>query len=99
MPSIVPRRAQHPLKSLAEQLRDGPLTSLILLERRAAEVAAQQPSGDDLIEALGSLVQLTQSGMVQFHECSAELQRLVDRLVCEHAESTDARAESRQRAN
>jgi len=82
---------QPTLKSLAERLCDGPLTSLMALQRRAEAVAAEQTSGDELIANLQSLVSLAQSGMLAFHEFTAELQAFVDQLAIEQVEKpTDA---------
>jgi hypothetical protein len=88
---------QPTLESLAERLRDGPLTSLMALRQRAEAVAADQPSGDELIEDLQSLVSLAQSGMIAFHEFTAELAALVDHLGYERVEqSTDEAFEDRR---
>jgi hypothetical protein len=99
IPRIARKRAQHALESLAERLRDGPLTSLILLQRRTEEFTAQQPSGDDLMDALESLIGLMQTGMIQFHGCVGELQRLVDCLAREHTEQEAGESAARLRPN
>jgi hypothetical protein len=88
--SPVYKSTQPTLESLAERLCDGPLTSLMALQRRAEAVAAEQLSGDELIESLQDLVILAQSGMIAFHEFTAELRAFVDRLAYERVEeSTD----------
>jgi hypothetical protein len=97
--SVTGKGSQHALQALAERLRDGPLMALIMLHRRAEGFTEEEPSGEDLIEALESLVHLMETGMSGFHEFAAELQRLVDGVVDAGAEPRVDELADRARAN
>lgn len=84
--SVVGEDLERGLKSLVEQLRDGPLMGLIQLQGRAEAVSTEPLSREDLVDEVESLVSLTMSVMVRFHEFNADLQRLVDRLARELGE-------------
>lgn len=97
--SMAREEVERSLQSLVEHLRDGSLQSLRELQGRAEVVTPEQPSREDLIEALEGLVSLTLSAMLRFHAFNNELQRLVARLANEPGEQpADARSD-RSRLN
>jgi signal transduction histidine kinase len=80
------RKAPPTLKSLAEQLRDGPLKDLTALQDQAEALAEKQPTNDhELLVHLQSLVALATCSMTRFHEFTAELRMLVDDITGESA--------------
>lgn len=84
--SVVGEDLERGIKSLVEQLRDGPLMGLIELQGLAESVSGEPLSKADLIDEVESLVSLTMSVMVRFHEFNTELQQLVNRLARELGE-------------
>ena len=76
------------LIALAEQLRDGPLQSLIELQLQASELAARVGDNPaDRIEELARLVRLSLSTMEQFHAFTREFAAVLRELTDDHRES------------
>jgi hypothetical protein len=67
---------------LADQLRDGPLRSLIALQSAAATMARDAVADEyDDVAGAANLVRLAQTATAQFQELTASLRQLVDELA------------------
>lgn len=74
--------AEHTLKSLADQLRDGPLQSLAALQAAAVAIAGDIVAGKrDAVAQASDLVLLAQAATAQFQEFTSSLRKLVDELA------------------
>ena len=70
--------ASSSLASLAEQLRDGPLQELTVLQREAALLATRSPADPtERLEDLERLVRLSLSAMEHFHAFTREFQAVI----------------------
>jgi hypothetical protein len=75
-----PRPASIALESLADQLREGPLRTLLTLQVRAGMLAGDSDD-DRRLEKLIELVELAQEAMGQFQDFTSELKSVVDELT------------------
>jgi hypothetical protein len=75
-----PRPASIALESLADQLREGPLRTLLTLQVRAG-MLAEDTDDDRRLEKLVELVELAQEAMSQFQDFTSELKSVVDELT------------------
>ena len=73
------------LASLAEQLRDGPLQDLVLLQQKATELASQlADQRGDRVEDLEGLLRLSLSAMQQFHAFTRDFAAVLRELTDAH---------------
>ena len=75
-----PRPASIALQSLADQLREGPLRTLLTLQVRTGMLAADTDD-DRRLEKLVELVDLAHEAMRQFQDVTRELRSVVDELT------------------
>lgn len=70
--------ASSSLATLAEQLRDGPLQELTVLQREATKLALRAGCGPgERLEDLERLVRLSLSAMERFHAFTREFQAVI----------------------
>jgi hypothetical protein len=73
--------ASSSLAALAEQLRDGPLQELTVLQREATKLALRAGYGPgERLEDLERLVRLSLSAMEHFHAFTREFQAVIREL-------------------
>jgi hypothetical protein len=81
-----PRPTSIALQSLADQLREGPLRTLLTLQVRTGMLAADTDD-DRRLEKLVELVELAQEAMGQFQDVTNELRSVVDELTAKQGTS------------